>query len=267
MGRKFLNMVLHEYCSRMYSLCRINLSTHLFYPTAKDASAAHADANARRNKKKHAWPSTISTCRRLPRTLVNFSTPPSTAAASNMCFFSLLPDLGETSVLGNLLDQEDDHGLYIMNNMDDNFEFFNYYKVWSHSGSWLLPFHRAKEYVPELGLCFGLQAPVTRQNRLRAFDLSSLYEWEYLDLLHDEQLPVGHALVNLGSGKFCIATTSMNAHQEVDEWENIRRLNGNGGMQTLLTGVEVVRCAHGLQLIHHKSQRCNFEDVSIHCVL
>ncbi|KAE8790974.1 hypothetical protein D1007_34621 [Hordeum vulgare] len=30
---------------------------------------------------------------------------------------------------GNLLDQEDDHGLYIMNNMDDNFEFFNYYKV------------------------------------------------------------------------------------------------------------------------------------------
>ncbi|XBI80939.1 hypothetical protein VPH35_089952 [Triticum aestivum] len=374
MGRKFLNMVLHEYGSRMYSLCRINLSTHLFYPTAKDAATAHEDANARKKKKKHGgiiWPSTISSCKRLPRTVVNFSTPPSTAAASNMRFFSLLPELGETSVMfadpscnssvydmgtksfvltpqsyfckpydsialsvrnlcsgGNLLDHEDDHGLYVMNSIDDSFEFFNYCKVglstypllynkwywsplppppsggrplvaaavidssnaicasskhgtytfdvsrevWSHTGSWVLPFHRAAEYVPELGLWFGLQAPGngTPQNRLSAFDLSSsamaesapssLHDWEYLDLLPEELLPVGRALVNLGSGKFCIAThcrKDRSALQEEDELENIRSLGGNG----------VVRCADGLQLIHHKSQRYNIENVRIHCVL
>ncbi|KAF7065320.1 hypothetical protein CFC21_071437 [Triticum aestivum] len=377
MDRKFLNMVLHEYGSRMYSLCRIKLSTHLFYPTAKDATTAHEDANAR--KKKHGgWPSTISSCKRPPSTLVNFSVPPSTAAASNMRFFSLLPEQGESSVMftdpscnsavydmdmksfvlapssyfckpydsitvsirnrcssGNFLDHEDDHGLYVMNSLDDSFEFFSYCKVglstypllynkwywsplpsppsrtsplvaaavidnsticasskngtytfdisrevWSHTGSWVLPFHRAAEYVPELGLWFGLQAPGTWQNRLCAFDLSSsamaesapspLHDWEYLDLLPDELLPVGRALVNLGSGKFCIAThcrKDRSALQEEDELENIRSLGGNGGVQTLLTGVEVVRCADGLQLIHHKSQRYNIENLSIHCVL
>ena len=153
-------------------------------------------------------------------------------------------------------------------------------EVWSHTGSWVLPFHRAAEYVPELGLWFGLQAPGTWQNRLCAFDLSSsamaesapspLHDWEYLDLLPDELLPVGRALVNLGSGKFCIAThcrKNRSEHQEEDELENIRSLGGNGGVQTLLTGVEVVRCADGLQLIHHKSQRYNIENLSIHCVL
>lgn len=81
---------------------------------------------------------------------------------------------------------------------------------------------------------------------------------------------MGRALVNLGSGKFCIAThcrKNRSEHQEEDELENIRSLGGNGGVQTLLTGVEVVRCADGLQLIHHKSQRYNIENLSIHCVL
>ncbi|XBH91816.1 hypothetical protein VPH35_083098 [Triticum aestivum] len=345
MGRKFLNMVLHEYGSRMYSLCRINVSTHLFYPTAKDAATAHEDANARKKKRGGIWPSTISTCKRLPRTLVNFSTPPSTVAASNMRFFSLLPEVGETSVMfadpscnssvydmgtksfvltprsyfckpydsitlsirdrrinGNLLDHEDDHGLYVMNSMDDSFEFFNYCKnlstypllynkwywsplppppsrgsplvaaavidssdaicasskhgtytfdvsreVWSHTGSWVLPFHRPAEPLAPRKIAyvaFDLSSPAMAESAP-----SPLHDWEYLGLLPDELLPVGRALVNLGSGKFCNAThcrKKRSARQEEDE---------------------VVRCADGLQLIHHKSQRYNFENVRIHCVL
>uniref|UniRef100_A0A453KP42 Uncharacterized protein n=1 Tax=Aegilops tauschii subsp. strangulata TaxID=200361 RepID=A0A453KP42_AEGTS len=55
-------------------------------------------------------------------------------------------------------------------------------EVWSHTGSWVLPFHRAAEYVPELGLWFGLQAPGTWQNRLCALTFHPL-PWRNL-LLH-----------------------------------------------------------------------------------
>jgi hypothetical protein len=100
-------------------------------------------------------------------------------------------------------------------------------EVWSHAGRWVLPFYRAAEYVPELGLWFGIQAPATPRHLLCAFDLSasamvdsaapsSLHAWDYLDGLSDELLPVERALVNMGSGRFCIATYFMRkfSHEE-----------------------------------------------------
>jgi hypothetical protein len=133
---------------------------------------------------------------------------------------------------------------------------------WSHAGRWVLPFYRAAEYVPELGLWFGLQAPATPRHLLCAFDLSasammkcaapsSVHAWDYLDGLPGEWLPIERALVNLGSGRFCIATYFRN--KSVYEEDEVRE---DDDVQTVLTGVEVVRCGDGrLQMIKHKSER------------
>jgi hypothetical protein len=98
MKRRFLNMVVHEDGSRMYSLCRLDLSIHLFYATAKEATSVHEAADAK-TKKRGGWPSMISSCKRLPAAAINFSTPPGSAAASSMHFFSLLREQGEGCVL------------------------------------------------------------------------------------------------------------------------------------------------------------------------
>ncbi|KAM0863982.1 hypothetical protein ACQ4PT_044238 [Festuca glaucescens] len=123
---------------------------------------------------------------------------------------------------------------------------------WSQAGSWVLPFHGAAEYVPELGLWFGLEA--TGGNRLFAFDLSSSWPpvvqhaWDYLDdaLLDDLLLQKGH-LVNLGSGWFCIATSFLNRkdvkHTTVTYGfsSDEEQVDVEYGEVTLLTGVHVVR--------------------------
>jgi len=371
-------MVVHEDGSRIYSLCRLPLSNHLFYRTAEDATSAQQVENAKK-KKQGGWPSMISSCKRLPAAAINFSAPPSSAAASNMHFFSLLREQGEDCVMfadpccntsvydastksvrlthqsyfskpynsialsirsrcssGNVMGREDDHGLYVLSTLDGSFELFNYCRigksaflpslynrwywsplpsappclgyhqttrnsplivaaavvdncticasfkngtynfdtsteVWSHAGSWVLPFYRAAEYVPELSLWFGLQAPGTPRHSLCAFDLSasammmdsaapsSLHTWDYLDGLPDEWSPVDRALVNLGSGRFCIATyftKKFSCEEEVGI-----------DVHTVLTGVEVVRCGDGLQMIKHKSERYNIKNTIIQCVL
>ncbi|TVU37919.1 hypothetical protein EJB05_11263, partial [Eragrostis curvula] len=84
--------------------------------------------------------------------------------------------------------------------------------TWSKVGEWKLPFYGKVEYVPELKLWFGLSA---ESKRLAAADLSTILtmdsqpqlvdEWKELDLpvqLIENQHP---QLVNLGSGRFCIA--------------------------------------------------------------
>uniref|UniRef100_A0A0E0JSU0 Uncharacterized protein n=1 Tax=Oryza punctata TaxID=4537 RepID=A0A0E0JSU0_ORYPU len=94
---------------------------------------------------------------------------------------------------------------------------------WRHVGEWTLPFNGKVEYVPELKLWFGLSAE-TKQ--MAAADLSTM----------DSQPEL---LVNLGSGRFCIA-----------RFFYIRNLTGyyhdhiTEDHFAVLTGVDVVPCTH-----------------------
>uniref|UniRef100_A0ACD5ZSS1 Uncharacterized protein n=1 Tax=Avena sativa TaxID=4498 RepID=A0ACD5ZSS1_AVESA len=143
--------------------------------------------------------------------------------------------------------------------------------IWRQAGSWVLPFRGSAEYVPELGLWFGVKGPDSPQNRLCAFDLkssaaadsgpSSPYEWGYLDDLPDEWATLERHLVYVGSGKFCILTYCI--HISSSEEENVMNEE-----LTLLTGVELVdRGGDGIEMIKHRSQRYNIQDARIHCVL
>ena len=152
---------------------------------------------------------------------------------------------------------------------------------------WQLPFYRVAEHVTELGLWFRLQqpprtnivwnhGPEAHQHRLCAFDLSasammnsaapsSLHAWEYVDSLPDDEwLLVERALVNLGSGRFCIATQFQKKFSPSPEEEEFWIRNDE---QTVLTGVEMVRTGDGLQMIKHKSEHYNIKNTRIYCVL
>ncbi|OEL21891.1 hypothetical protein BAE44_0017090 [Dichanthelium oligosanthes] len=81
--------------------------------------------------------------------------------------------------------------------------------VWSEVGKWTLPFLGKVEYVPELKLWFGLSADA---QHLAAADLSSLDSqpqllgpWKELEPPKEWQEVQEAQLVNLGSGRFCIA--------------------------------------------------------------
>jgi hypothetical protein len=154
---------------------------------------------------------------------------------------------------------------------------------WRQAGSWVLPFRGAAENVPELGLWFGLEATTGRNPRhsLCAFDLSSSWPpvvqhaWDYLDdVLLDDLLPRKRHLVNLGSGRFCIATTFQNRkdvkHTTITYGfsSDEEQVEIEYGEVTLLTGVEVVRRGSGgLEMIKHKSQLYDVQGITIHCVL
>ncbi|BAF14717.2 hypothetical protein OsI_15911 [Oryza sativa Indica Group] len=80
--------------------------------------------------------------------------------------------------------------------------------TWSPVGKWMLPLYGKIEYVPELNLWFGF----SDKNHLSAADLSNLDSkpqlvgtWKEFDPLEDWDLLQGPQLVNIGSGKFCIA--------------------------------------------------------------
>ncbi|VAI18805.1 unnamed protein product [Triticum turgidum subsp. durum] len=143
---------------------------------------------------------------------------------------------------------------------------------WRQAGSWALPFHGAAEYVPELGLWFGVNAAVGNTHHcLGAFDLSSWppvehRTWNYLDPLSDKWSTWQRHLLNLGSGKFCIATSFQNIQWHTPCYP-LHGLDDEMVVNdlTILTGVEVVRCGDGLKMINHKSKR--FEGIEIHCVL
>ncbi|TKW42225.1 hypothetical protein SEVIR_1G369800v4 [Setaria viridis] len=106
-------------------------------------------------------------------------------------------------------------------------------------GRWMLPLYGRVEYVPELGLWFGLSA----KHQLSDADLSDLDSrprrvgtWkEEFDPPEDWKLLQEPQLVNLGSGRFCVARffhTTTTAGYYGDEF--IDRAFG------VLTGVEVV---------------------------
>lgn len=373
MNRKFVNMIVNDYSSRVYSLRRISLKQHLFHPSTEDAQQAAAAQVARANKK--GWLSTISSFKYLPKPNINFSMPPKVAETTTMHFFSLLKGQGEGSVMfvgpfvntvmydldlesvfpmpqANFCKQSDsislsmtrrsfgrdDQQLYVMGNGEDGrFEVLNYSRTgfpeylsvqfeqwwnwkplpspppgsdgkvclpsaaavvddtticvssvesgacafdtvkgeWRQAGSWALPFHGAAEYVPELGLWFGLDAIDNPNHCLRAFDLSSSswppvvqQDWNYLDPLPEEWVLRQRHLVNLGSGKFCIATSFENVERHaaaysVDSLDDDLVVND----LTVLTGVEVVRSDDGLQMINHKSKRYSSKDTTFHCLL
>uniref|UniRef100_A0A0A9DI12 DUF1618 domain-containing protein n=1 Tax=Arundo donax TaxID=35708 RepID=A0A0A9DI12_ARUDO len=81
--------------------------------------------------------------------------------------------------------------------------------TWTHLGDWTLPFRGRVEYVPELKLWFGLCA---KTQHLAAADLSALDSqpelmetWKELSRHKNWWDSQDSQLVNLGSGRFCIA--------------------------------------------------------------
>ncbi|CAN6212324.1 unnamed protein product [Urochloa humidicola] len=81
--------------------------------------------------------------------------------------------------------------------------------TWSEVSKWTLPFHGKVEYAPELKLWFGLSADA---QHLAAADLSSLDSqpqvlgpWKELEPPKEWLRSQDAQLVNLGSGRFCIA--------------------------------------------------------------
>jgi hypothetical protein len=143
---------------------------------------------------------------------------------------------------------------------------------WFKALPWMLPFHGAAEYVPRFRCWFCLEAPKSSQHRLCAFNLTSLkkgktpaplYAWDYIDRLPDGWYISKRYLVNLGLGKFCIATHCTNNPPEED-FVKVKVANDE---LTVLTGVEVVRNDKGLQMIKHKSRHYSEENNGIHCVL
>ncbi|KAL6656950.1 hypothetical protein ACP70R_004730 [Stipagrostis hirtigluma subsp. patula] len=137
--------------------------------------------------------------------------------------------------------------------------------TWRQVGRWTLPFHGKVEYVPELKLWFGLSGADGAQ-LVAAADLSDMDSepqlvgaWRELDPPEEWKECKESQLVNLGSGKFCVARL-------------FRTLNGVFGDElvdqnfTVFTGVEVVPQVHdasangngngkvGLRMIPHKSK-------------
>ncbi len=81
--------------------------------------------------------------------------------------------------------------------------------TWSPVGKWMLPLYGKIEYVPKLGLWFGF----TAKHHLAAADLSDLDSrprlvgaWKEFDPPDEDWVLLqGPQLVNIGSGRFCIA--------------------------------------------------------------
>ncbi|CAN6184651.1 unnamed protein product [Urochloa humidicola] len=141
--------------------------------------------------------------------------------------------------------------------------------TWNQVGEWTLPFRGKAEYVPELDLWFGLSADA---GDLAAADLSAVDSsrprlvgaWKELCVTEGWKECKDSQLVNLGSGKFCIArffratTTTDGSSREGSSGENF----------AVMTGLEVVPPLRGadsnggngrveFRMIRHKSKRVN----------
>ncbi|CAN6247075.1 unnamed protein product [Urochloa humidicola] len=123
--------------------------------------------------------------------------------------------------------------------------------AWTHVGEWTLPFAGKVQYVPELELWFGFCA--TKDMRLGAADLSAMAvvgsghgQPKFVGTWKEFEAPQGWTevrppqLVNLGSGRFCVARffralnyfmALFNPGREPDE-----------KYYTVLTGTDVVPC-------------------------
>lgn len=131
---------------------------------------------------------------------------------------------------------------------------------WLKDGDWVLPFRSKAEYVPELRLWVGLLAGGGGGD-LCALDLSGVGTGscdapptvQHIGLLDDE-VPEdwvlrNRTLVNLGSGRFCVASFFDNGDAKVCP------------QVLVFTGVQVARCGshprgegQGLRMIKHKTK-------------
>ncbi|KAF8720992.1 hypothetical protein HU200_023401 [Digitaria exilis] len=144
--------------------------------------------------------------------------------------------------------------------------------TWTQIGDWILPFVGKVEYVPELKLWFGICA---KDMQLGAADLSTMdmdFQPQLVDTWKEFEAPQEWAevqpsqLVNLGSGRFCIARFFCSP--------SLMSLFDSDGLDeeyfTVLTGVDVVRCVRDgngtanindgngkveLRMIKHNSRR------------
>ncbi|KAM0845477.1 hypothetical protein ACQ4PT_056374 [Festuca glaucescens] len=159
---------------------------------------------------------------------------------------------------------------------EGTYTFDMFSSMWYRAARWTLPFHGAAEYVPKFRRWFALEDPKSFQHRLCAFDLPSFEEeeapapldaWDYLDGLPDGWCTSERRLVNLGMGKFCIATHFFRrpSPEEEDDVKKVKVFKDEE--LTVLTGVEVVRAKGGLQRIKHKSRYYSAENMGIHCIL
>jgi hypothetical protein len=127
---------------------------------------------------------------------------------------------------------------------------------WSKTGDWVLPFHSKAEYVPELNLWLGLSA--SSPSNLCTLGLSTfgMDSCDVVPTVQHVRLDVdppedwslkSRTLVNLGQGRFCIATCFHTA----DDSPQV----------TVFTGVDVVvpcddnqQREPALRKIKHKSK-------------
>ncbi|KAM3371862.1 hypothetical protein ACQJBY_018981 [Aegilops geniculata] len=383
MSRRYLNLVVHDFSSRIYSLCRIDVRKHLFYENSE--TAQRAAQPAMETKSKRGELATMGACKTLPPPAINFQASPNIHNKTTVYLFSILG--GESNIL-----YSDNSCQTALCNLDLNiidpfapptsFKSWNAMslpitsptkpmsllyvwtspplpdpvaasrssrtaamnaptptrtrllsrsgagkfcrrrhfsaiqkrpptcipmpwltvppsicissleqaigtctfdtvgKKWSQAAHWALPFFGRAEYVPELGLWFGLSA-CNPFSSLCALDLSAMdpgqppklqYTWDYIDLPEEEPWsPSQLHLFSLGSGKFCVAaffgtklgTCGMSAYDS-DYEATFRR------ECAVFTGLEVKRGNDSegpLQFIKHMSKRFGVGDRNIECVL
>ncbi|CAM0951984.1 unnamed protein product [Alopecurus aequalis] len=152
---------------------------------------------------------------------------------------------------------------------------------WRRAADWVLPFFGKAEYVPELNLWFGLSA-WNPFSSLCAVDLSAMdsaqppipqHTMEYLHLPEDMAWsPTQLHMVNLGSGRFCVAAffgmALRNCQCPPDEYSSDEDTDGKE--YVVFTGLEIKRSDDGdgsLELIKHMSKGYVVGCRNIECVL
>ncbi|CAL5078575.1 unnamed protein product [Urochloa decumbens] len=175
---------------------------------------------------------------------------------------------------------------------------------WRKAGDWVLPFQGRAEYVPELGAWFSIIQSYNSARLCAYSDLSATaamaaahrepmlqHEWEYLELpyeseyielkgrlrgiiLHMSRYWTTSAvdIINLGGGRFCIATVISDDRRVSLEFESDTTTKAEF---IVLSGVEVIRGGAsdgeeeggGLRMVKHKAKRYMFRGNKIQCVL
>ncbi|XP_073355306.1 uncharacterized protein [Aegilops tauschii subsp. strangulata] len=95
MNRRYLNLIVHDFRSHIYSLCCIDACKHLFYGDSEIAQ--RAALAARENKSKRGEIAALGGWRKLPPPVINFQASPSWRNSNLYYLFSLLG--GESTVL------------------------------------------------------------------------------------------------------------------------------------------------------------------------
>ncbi|XBI89216.1 hypothetical protein VPH35_027071 [Triticum aestivum] len=86
---------MHDFSSRIYSLCRIDARKHLFYENLETARRAAQLAMAKKSKRGEL--AAMGGCKRLPRPAINFQASPSIHNKTTAYLFSILG--GESNIL------------------------------------------------------------------------------------------------------------------------------------------------------------------------